>query len=194
MPYLRVMSVIRIKNSIRAISGAYKDLNKCGVRQYFAISVLLMYLFSVLEDIVALHVRDIVVDRKDDGDDGVLVRYSEFLKYARKFGLLTGVSSNTLKLVVDIRNDIAHSFRKANRMFSKILKDVPATDCAKLFKNAFNSIDMDAETRLICNELLYDLFRRDGLQLSEEFERWMSVENAVLREEIKNAANNVSTC
>lgn len=201
MPYLRLeASISQLKKAVRGMYKAYLDTVASGVYCSYHISTLLMYLFCLLEDVVAIHKRDFVKlhtkHRKADGrgDKGVLISGYDFYEYAKELGIASdGELYETLSDVIITRNNIAHSYWFACKPLDEILEHVSATDCLKLFKNAFNSLNLDAETKLICNKLLYALYNSNGKYIDKMFDQLVFVENAILEEEIKNAANNVST-
>ena len=185
MPYLRIIGVIKIQETLKDLHSTYKQLVSRGSYTHYALSTIVMYLFSIIEDIVALKERDLVNKNKGD-EDGIQVHYYEFLRYARNAGLFSGgLSESTLRRVVLLRNMIAHDFRGANKEFRKILKGISAPDCAKLFRNAFIAAGIDTETRLLCNDLLLKLFTTEGSQVSPEFEKWIAAENLVLKNEMQ---------
>lgn len=171
MPYLRVVSVRKVGQALVRLRKAYLATISSGTYQYYHVSVILMYLFSVLEDIVAIHQMDFIVKTKKDRSDGVLVSYPVFLEYAMRVGIAdTDILQDTLFVIVGIRNTLAHSFIDSNLPFNRILTEFNAIECMRIFKNAINSINLSKEAKIAGYELLYDLFRRDGLRIDNNFE------------------------
>lgn len=182
MPFLRLVSITRINNTLCKLYKAYIGTVSIGTYQSYHITTLLMYLFATLEDIVSVYKKDYIIKRVSGKDKGVSVRTREFIEFAKEMNIATTRDlTQAVTEIIFVRNIVAHGFIEADVTLNILLKDIDATDCFRVFKYAFDSVDLSNEAKKCGYELLYDLFRRDGLRVDKNFETLYQYELSLLK-------------